>query len=106
MDPYDSYGSRKKKGSFIRVLAALVLVFLIIEYIFHYNVFDLLNNPKINPFFDSLYDRMIALWSHIEPYAASAWNAIVNGWMVLYEHLEPLIKSLEQHFGKLFHTIS
>jgi hypothetical protein len=108
MSDYDRFGvvSRKRGGGFIKILATIVLALMVLQYAFHINVLSVFDNPKFDPFFNSIYSLAQKIWIQYlaAPYSV-AEKYVLLGADVTWKYIEIVMAKLKLLLDKIYPDI-
>jgi hypothetical protein len=67
------------KRGFIKAIIIVLIAIVILGYVFHISILDILNNTKVQESLGWLWNLIVAIWSYVQAPIMYIWNTFVIG---------------------------
>jgi hypothetical protein len=68
-----------QQGGFLKAIIIIVIALVILGYVFHISITDVLNDPKVQQSLQWLWGIILTIWSYIQAPIMYVWNNFVIG---------------------------
>lgn len=71
--------NKKYNGGLIKAIIIIIIALIILGYVFHISIIDVLNSPTVQSNLQWLWNIILTIWSYISAPIMFVWNTFVIG---------------------------